>query len=548
LFEWKFDTIAGTRDWACLDGTTTTTENRIKTVTNTTFNSVYNQSLLVGGQKNFNVSLTKDQIYESGFYTEGTWTNQQIGKYQQAYIIVNLPENLTNCSDDMAYSRSDNQLCTVSANGCDISTDTDGDSLSDCNELFVSHLNPKSNDTDEDGQLDGDEITLGYDANLWTSHLPPNITSLDPLQAKITNPLFNFTGNGSAINGIQRIELYLNYVLNTTITYVAGETQALIGIPLTLIDGAYEWFFKIFDTSGLYNYSSNNTFELDSTQPTISNIRISPSRGQLNISDVTFNFTVADANLDSYYFDVINESGAYIVTKNTSNNVILDHSLFPNEGPYSFIIFANDTFGNNITSSTYGAVVIFKDIFPPTITVSSPLPNTNFISSSVSVNLTVNISDENSLGNSFWTVDNFTNNITLNVTNHQVHSEFISWAQSTGSADYQLQVCAYDMFNNFNCTIVPITYTIPAPSTGGGGGGFSVESPKNVFPNGTYPTNKTYPFPINKIFSVQDYYAEKINPTNHKLGVFIFWAILVSILPLFFLIKWITKNYELRKF
>jgi len=146
LFEWQYDNSSLTRDWSAITNSTLSTENVVKNASESIWNSTYNQSLLVDYKEGIEFDTDNDNIFNFGFYTDGRWTNQQIGKYQQAFVIFNLPSNAT-------------------LQGMD----SDSDGLTDHAELYTHYTNPKMADTDEDLREDGDEITLGYDPLFWTS-------------------------------------------------------------------------------------------------------------------------------------------------------------------------------------------------------------------------------------------------------------------------------------------------------------------------------------------------------------------------------------------
>lgn len=143
LMRFEYDEFSMTRDWKAITGTTQYNENVVKTASGSNWGTSADQSLLVGYVGGFNAATDKDQIYNFGFYTDGRWTNQQFGKYQQAFVIFNLPDNATLQS-----------------------MDSDSDNLTDYDELYIYYTNPKSNDTDEDGRMDTYEILYDYDPNL----------------------------------------------------------------------------------------------------------------------------------------------------------------------------------------------------------------------------------------------------------------------------------------------------------------------------------------------------------------------------------------------
>jgi hypothetical protein len=163
LFSWGYDELSHTRDWNTIDGTTITEENLVENVSSSVFDSDYDQSLMIGHKNGFNIDTSDDKIYNIGMYTDGRWTNQQLGPHQQGYVVFNLPDN-----------------ATLQA------MDSDSDGINDYQELFTYYTNPKCNDTDEDGQTDGFEINSGVNPNLHTSYnKPPQLTLSNPSENEI---------------------------------------------------------------------------------------------------------------------------------------------------------------------------------------------------------------------------------------------------------------------------------------------------------------------------------------------------------------------------
>lgn len=164
LFSWGYDELSQTRDWKYIDDATVTEETLVENVSASVFDSDYDQSLMIGYKDGFSVDTSDDKIYNMGFYTDGRWTNQQLGPHQQGYVAFNLPDN-----------------ATLQA------MDSDSDGLNDYEELFTYYTNPKCNDTDEDGQNDGFEVNSGVNPNLYTSYnKPPQITLNNPYEDTYT--------------------------------------------------------------------------------------------------------------------------------------------------------------------------------------------------------------------------------------------------------------------------------------------------------------------------------------------------------------------------
>ena len=83
----------------------------------------------------------------------------------------------------------------------------------------------------------------------------PNATLISPITNIITkNPTINFTVNLSDGTGLANATLYIydsigNLYNQTTATFT-GAVNHVLGITVSLADGAYHWFYEVFDTSG----------------------------------------------------------------------------------------------------------------------------------------------------------------------------------------------------------------------------------------------------------------------------------------------------------
>ncbi|MBT4397170.1 DUF2341 domain-containing protein, partial [archaeon] len=266
LFSWAYDELSYTRDWTEVDDTRVSTETAVLNTLNSTFNSQYNQSLVVGYLNDFEFDTGDDNIYNFGFYTDGRWTNQQFGKYQQAFVIFNLPDNTTL-----------------------LGMDTDGDSLNDYEELFTYYTNPMSNDTDEDGRLDADEINLSYDANLYTlSNTAPNLTAMTfnaSIYYSATSMAFNSTytdydGDSATV--------YLIWFKNGVNIYNRTYSNVANG---TLIESTLQ--YPNFTRADQINLTLYAVDTLSGTSPTV--------RANITISNYppSFNETLANQTVNS---------------------------------------------------------------------------------------------------------------------------------------------------------------------------------------------------------------------------------------------------------
>ena len=322
LFNWAYDTLSFTRDWKSYPGTETDKVSVVKTVDASVFKSNFSQSLLVGSQSGFNVNLTNDNQYNFGLYNDGDWINQQIGKYQDGYVIFNLPDNAT--------------LHTL---------DSDGDGISDFDEVYIYYTNPKNNDTDGDGYSDGYEISHGTDPLLYNSHPAPSINLTNPANNSYQKTNQNFSADISTNSGINSTNLYINNVLTDTYTAVGNVFSISIGFVKVLSDGAYSWFYNMIDNTGVSTNSTTNNVIIDKTLPNITTI--SPA-----------NLTYTQLNKPTSIVYSYTETNPYLCWYSLNNGVMNTTTpcglsvtgLNPNLGSNTWMIIMED-YASNINQA-----------------------------------------------------------------------------------------------------------------------------------------------------------------------------------------------------
>lgn len=235
LMQFKYDEISYTRDWKAIDNTTLYSQLTVDNASASVFGSDYDQNLLVGFKNNFSFNPDNDQIWNFGIYFDGRWTNQQVGQYQQAFVIFNLPDNAT-------------------LQGMD----SDSDNINDYDELFVYYTNPKSNDTDEDGFDDGLEIQQSFtDPNIYTDNPgPPQIT--------INEPDENDTFLDFYVDVDVDINSYYNFSYNISVWEQGGALAEIIDSNTTSTNVSFSgfWDSTSYD-AGWYELKVNATDEFD---------------------------------------------------------------------------------------------------------------------------------------------------------------------------------------------------------------------------------------------------------------------------------------------
>ena len=168
----------------------------------------------------FNVSSSQSKFQTAGPYANGTITGLVgklvpfIGIMNSTYAIVysTLLPDYANIFSPMIVSQASGDIYWAAATGLDIYIytylDTDGDGLSDWNELNVYHTDPYVTDTDADGLSDAVEI--------YKYHTDPNNPDTDGdcipdgLEVKYgTNPLYpdaNVDTDGDGLTLLQEIQ------------------------------------------------------------------------------------------------------------------------------------------------------------------------------------------------------------------------------------------------------------------------------------------------------------------------------------------------------
>ena len=300
LFQFKYDEISYTRDWKPIENTTIYTETRVDDADASVFNTDSNQSLLIGYKDGFNFDTSNDNIWNFGLYTDGRWTNQQVGQYQQAFVIFNLPDNATL-----------------------LGMDSDSDNLNDYAELFTYYTNPKSVDTDEDGFNDDVEIAAGTDPNNYKDlPQPPSITIYAPLVPDTT-----FQDNVS-LSALISSDYAVDY--NISIWTYAGAFVELIESGTTPVGGdtINTYWNSTAQPPGRYVLKINATDEYNPTVYATRNFYISsitianesPLDGATNLS-LGFDWTVyiSDVNGKTFNWTISCSNGQQSYGNNESN-------------------------------------------------------------------------------------------------------------------------------------------------------------------------------------------------------------------------------------
>jgi len=229
------------------------------------------------------------------------------------------------------------------------------------------------------------------------SNAPTVILNTPENYTNTTTTSQNLTANLTDTIGIKNTTLYVHNssgdnILTSTTNYIEGITEAFIGIIHVFSDGIYEWFYNVFDWAGQSATSGNHTITVDTTAPPV-NIVFPVDTASYNYQNFTINYTVSDATIgvDSVWFT--NDSGVtnYTITGNFSANLT--------DGTFTYIIYSNDTLGNENSDS----VTFTVSTLSPAITLNYP-PDFTWFNSGADIYFNFTVTDADNLDTcELWT-------------------------------------------------------------------------------------------------------------------------------------------------
>lgn len=165
-------------------------------------------------------------------------------------------------------------------------------------------------------------------------------------------------------------------------------------IPLT--DGIYNWSCHAFGSLNINKSTGNRTFFIDGTAP---QINLTFPRGQIDIfkigNNLTINWTVADTNLESCFFNYNNINTSVICVAN-------NFSFTPVINVQNLTFFANDSFGNsnnNFTSWNYLLLELNQTFNTPVIELSDENFELNIQASETITQVLLNYNGTNFVSN-----------------------------------------------------------------------------------------------------------------------------------------------------
>lgn len=328
----------------CLSGTLLESEVEVQHEDNDTFGTAYDQTLVSGFKDGFVVDTRNDRIYDIVPYFDAQWTNQMINKYQQAYIIYNLPSNATL-----------------------VGLDSDSDGLNDFEELYTYYTNPKVADTDNDGYDDGFEVNYTGDANVYVDIPAPfldivisddNFTASESsnISCFVYHPVFDF--NFSIFNSSSDLIYSTNvsnstYVFNGSVSLLGNYSVSCYGENVLGVNATYNDTFVVEGVGYVapsMNVSISGLYDSDDL---LGRVVISGN----NSANVTFNYTWyrdGVAFLNGSTGSVVSPGGFYTVS------TIYGYETDVSERYIFEVVVSDDYTVGNVTNSSF--VIVQYDL------------------------------------------------------------------------------------------------------------------------------------------------------------------------------------------
>jgi len=259
----------------------------------------------------------------------------------------------------------------------------------------------------------------------------------------------NITDNLGIRNATLNIFNSTSLVNQTEIIFTSGNVvQSVVGVVLTLVDGSYKWFYKIFDWSGNSFTTQNNTLTIDTINPSL--IITYPTNTTYTSVQTNLNYTASDTNLQTCRYST-NSTVNVTITCGTNAT-----GISSGEGSSTWSVYVNDSAGNTNTSR----VTFFVDSIKPAVQFVSPTDaNSSYLSrSNIVINATA--SDTNFAN---VTIRLFNSTALVNVSNSTGSPIFVNYSSLLDGV-YTFNATALDILSNSNTTEtrrVTIDTTVP---------------------------------------------------------------------------------------
>ncbi|MBI4895713.1 MAG: S8 family serine peptidase [Candidatus Aenigmarchaeota archaeon] len=271
-----------------------------------------------------------------------------------------------------------------------------------------------------------------FDITFVTLDNIPKVTIFSPVNGSTytsVNVSLNYTVSDSSVDKCR-------YILDGNETIISSCANTTL---INLTDGLHNLTFYANDTGNKTN-TTTIQFMTDTAFPQLT--ITSPSNNSWsNSKNVTINYTVSDANIQAcrYNFNLTNTS-----LSNCANFTLVNIT----DGFYNVTVYVNDS-ANNTNSS----ILFFNvDTTFPFLSVQSPVNNTFYINSNLSLNYTANDTNLNSCKYSINTTEVLFQNCTTN-------SSVI-----LGDGLYNITIYSNDSAGNTNSSTASITIDTTPPN------------------------------------------------------------------------------------
>jgi len=192
--------------------------------------------------------------------------------------------------------------------------------------------------------FDGWNWSGWFNSSITIQNTPPStpVLTLPANNSNISTANVTFIYNATDADGDNlTYYIYINGVLNTSTTLNTTE--------LNFSDGTYSWYVKAGDVEDNSSSSEVRYFTVDTTAPVITNATVSPPvvyPGQ----NITISANASDPHIDSVWYNISNSSWSVTGEVSGNGSGIYNTSCL-SIGEYNVTVYANDTFGNQNSSS-----------------------------------------------------------------------------------------------------------------------------------------------------------------------------------------------------
>ncbi|RKY41342.1 MAG: hypothetical protein DRP85_06620, partial [Candidatus Makaraimicrobium thalassicum] len=250
---------------------------------------------------------------------------------------------------------------------------------------------------------------------------------------------------------IVNVSLYANFTGSWQIvaTNSSGVNNTDYYFSQTLSDGRYVWNCKACDDANCAFNTTNRTITIDTQAPQVTIVM--PENKTYNISSVDLKHVTTDENLEACWY----YNGTENISLPNCQNTTLTNLQ---EGSHQIIVYANDSAGNEGSST----IVFSVDLTKPYIFIQSPQNTTYENTNNIDLNYTV--SDNMQIDKCWYKLNDGSKQDLPNCQNTTL--------VGLANGHYHVEVFANDTGGNINSSIVYFTVNVSALVV-------TVESPQN---------------------------------------------------------------------